>query len=232
MELSPRVNADNPEPRVAVALVVDVSQSMGIDNAIGQLNAGLRKFADYISTDEVAKKRVEVTLITFGGTVQVVSPFAEGVFFEPPVLQEQGNTPIASAMSTALDAVRKRKEEYKANGLEYYRPWIVVMSDGAPTDSPAEIERVVAELTEAQRRKGVTVFPMGVGDDADLTFLSRLSTARPAVSLPSIASFSAFFQWLSASLSAVSRSASKGADDAALATTEQVALPNPGWLVA
>ncbi|GGN73396.1 hypothetical protein GCM10010112_42650 [Actinoplanes lobatus] len=226
----PRINEENPEPRVACVLLLDVSASMSGDR-INELNEGLRLFATDIKEDRLARKRTEILVVTFGGTSQVAAPFEEAQHFVAPHLTASGGTPVASAIQLGLSEINQQKQAYKNAGVEYYRPWMIVMSDGAPTDYPAELQAAVDELRSEQQRRAVTVFPIGVGGDADLNFLSSLSTERPAVSLRSVTSFSDFFKWLSASMSQVSMSDTQVAGDQSLATSSaQVALPSPsGW---
>lgn len=226
----PRINEENPEPRVACALLLDVSESMR-GQAIDELNEGLRLFAADIKEDRLARKRTEVLVVTFGGTAKVAAPFEEAQDFVPPQLTATGGTPVAAALRLGLAEVGQQKQAYKSAGVEYFRPWLIVMSDGAPTDHPDDLRQAVGELRDEQARRAVTVFPIGVGEHADLAFLSTLSTERAAVSMRDVRSFGEFFKWLSASMSQVSVSETQVSSDAGLATASaQVALPSPaGW---
>jgi uncharacterized protein YegL len=197
---------------------------------INQLNLGLERLAEDIKENPLARKRTELSVVTFGGRVDVVTPFQEAQFSIAPRLTAGGGTPLGHAISVALDQLAQQKSAYKANGLEYFRPWIIVMSDGSPTDNT---KNAVRDLQELQSRRGVTVFPIGVGDQADISFLSTLSTERPAVSLRDVTSFSEFFLWLSASLGQVSTSNTQVSSDTGLQSSAQVALPSPeGWMKA
>jgi uncharacterized protein YegL len=233
----PRVNTDNPDPRVACILLLDTSASMN-GSAITELNRGLQVFATDILEDPLARKRAEIMVVAFGGTVRPDPSFVEAQEFQAPTLTAGGGTPMAEAIIIALDALEAQKSVYKQAGIEYYRPWLVVMTDGAPTDGVQTINEALARLESAERRKAVTVFPIGVGDMADMGFLSRLSSERPAAALRDVQSFSTFFSWLSKSMSAVSLSGAHGSSDAQAAmrndTIGQTPLPDPtgptGWM--
>ena len=69
--------ADNPEPRCAVVLLLDTSGSMH-GQPISELNAGLKEFENALKSDRLASLRVEVAVVTFGGSVKVLGSGSEG----------------------------------------------------------------------------------------------------------------------------------------------------------
>src|SRR5579863_5595966 len=133
--------ADNPEPRCPCVLLLDTSGSMQ-GTPIKELNDGIRTFKQELLGDPLATKRVEVALITFG-PVSLESDFQTVPNFYPPQLTANGDTPMGSAITMGIELVTRRKQEYKRAGISYYKPWIILITDGAPTDTWADAARQV-----------------------------------------------------------------------------------------
>jgi len=206
---------DNPEPRCPVVLILDRSASMHGEK-ITQLNDGLQAFSKSVKNDELASLRIEIAIVTFGpvrvmdvreGTNEEIPADTELAFviagdFVPPVLTAMGGTPMGEAVDLALDLLRDRKDIYKANGIDYFRLWIFLITDGFPTDGTRwkdAAERVMQE----EERKGLVFFGIGV-EHADMKKLAKFSNQRPPAKLQGLA-FGELFQWLSKSVTAVAQ---------------------------
>lgn len=190
--------ADNPEPRCPCVLLLDVSGSMS-GQPIAELNAGLVTFKDELAADALAMKRVEVAIVTFGPT-KVELPFTSATNFYPPNLASQGDTPMGGAIMQALELVRDRKNEYRQNGISYYRPWVFLITDGGPTDA---WKAAADAVREGETGKQFAFFAIGV-KGANMEVLQQISTREP-LSLDGL-KFRQLFSWLSSSLRSVSRS--------------------------
>jgi uncharacterized protein YegL len=191
--------ASNPEPRCPCVLLLDVSGSMG-GAPLNELNAGLAVFKDELAADALAMKRVEVAMVTFGPT-KIEMPFTSASTFYPPTLSAQGDTPMGSAIMQALDLVKERKSEYRANGISYYRPWVFLITDGGPTDA---WKAAADAVREGEASKQFAFFAIGV-KGANMDVLKQISSAREPLSLEGL-KFRELFSWLSNSLRSVSRS--------------------------
>lgn len=208
--------ADNPEPRCPCILLLDTSGSMG-GARVDALNEGIKVFKEELNQDDLAKKRVEVAIISFNSSVNVVQDFVTADQFEPTELTAEGLTQMGAAIEKALDMISHRKSLYRNNGITYYRPWVLLITDGAPTDSDAVINRVKARIKDEETKKSLAMFAVGV-ENADMTKLSEIVVRSP-LKLKGLY-FRELFCWLSNSMERVSQSR----------PGEQVPLlPPSGW---
>ncbi|NCJ06048.1 VWA domain-containing protein [Synechococcales cyanobacterium C] len=207
---------DNPENRCPVILLVDTSGSMA-GQPIEALNSGLSAFKDAVLKDEQAALRVDVAIVSFG-PVQLEQDFVTVDQFTPPSLQAYGLTPMGEAIEFALDLLETRKQTYRSNGIQYYRPWVFLITDGAPNpDSPWQ--QASQRLQDAETQRKLSFFAVGV-QGADMNTLRQISPSeRPPLLLKGL-DFQSMFLWLSDSMVRVSSSTVGG---------DMVALPPVGW---
>ncbi len=207
--------AVNSEPRCPCLLLLDTSGSMR-GKPVDELNAGIRQFKDELLADEMAQKRVEIAIVSFG-PVQILTQFQTPDVFEPPTLSASGDTPIGSAIETGLTLLDQRKQAYRNNGVSFYRPWIFLITDGGPTDY---WQGAAEKVKQGEAGNHFSFFAVGV-EGARIDILSQITTRQP-LKLQELR-FRDLFKWLSNSLGAVSKST--------LGT--QVPLDNPaapgGW---
>ena len=137
---------DNPIKRLPVCLCLDISASMISNDNINQLNKGIALFYKSTEEDEITANTIEIAVVTFGEfppAAKSVCDFSKVDIQQTlPVLNASGYTPLGEGVNLALDLIDKRKDRYRKEGIDYFRPWLIIMSDGAPEGhSPAELVR-------------------------------------------------------------------------------------------
>jgi uncharacterized protein YegL len=207
--------ADNPDPRAPCLLLLDTSASMA-GAPLRALNDGLRAFKDDLMNDDLARRRVEVALVGFGsGGVSTIQDFTTVEEWEPDPLVAGGSTPMGEALQCGIDLLKSRKDLYKRAGLQYFRPWMFLITDGEPTD---RWEEAAQQARREDAQKGLVFFTVGV-EQANMERLAAIAPqGRPPLKLKGLM-FAELFLWLSQSQQRVSHSR----------VGEQLELPPVGW---
>jgi len=113
-----------------VILMLDVSGSMD-GEPIGTLNMSVGKMLESFSKDESVVAEIKVAVVTFGGDAKLLHPLTKASELRWTDMHAMGGTPLGAAISI-VQALVEDKEQIPSNA---YRPAIVLVSDGAPTDS-------------------------------------------------------------------------------------------------
>lgn len=188
---------ENQENRCPVIFLLDTSGSMQ-GEPIKALNEGIKTFKQDVLKDTQAMLSVEVSIIAFGTEVKQIQDFVTIENFEPTPLTANGTTPMGAAINLALDVLERRKEVYKSNGIPYYRPWVFLITDGAPTDA---WQNAAQSLKQAELENRLLFFSVAV-KGANMEILKQISL-RPPVLLNGL-DFRDLFMWLSSSMKRVS----------------------------
>ena len=191
----------NTATRVPVVLCLDVSGSMY--NCIGDLNRGVAAFYEAVRNDEVARDSCEIAIVTFASYVNVAEDFELVAHKQDPSFSANGGTDMTGGVAKALELLEARKQQYKDNGVEYYQPWLVIMSDGEPNDM-ASVKELQQRTRQMEDDKKLTVFGVFIGNDSGKETLAGFSK-RGAMSLKGN-NFKDFFEWLGRSVSIVGQS--------------------------
>jgi len=193
----------NPTNRVPIALCLDVSGSMSGD-PINELNGGVRLFFDALRADPIANASAEIALVAFNDQSQLIVDF-QGLdrLGQPPTLTADGSTDLGGGVNMALDCLDTRKREYQSAGIDYFQPWLVLMTDGAPTT--ATHQQAAPRVCQLEGQGKLVVFPIGIGGGADMAVLAQFSKKKSPLRLQGL-NFRQFFEWLSRSVVRVSQS--------------------------
>lgn len=201
----------NFQQKCLCVLLLDVSGSMADPDKkprpIDELNKGIKIFHEQISEDNISSKRLEISVISFNHNVTCEQEPSLVANFEMPTLNASGMTNMADAINMAMTKVEQRKTWYKKTGQPYYRPWIILITDGEP-DAGQDIISVAKKLQEGKNEKQFVFFAVGV-EGADMNVLKKISPHKEGKLSPRKLDglkFAEFFEWLSSSFAETSRS--------------------------
>lgn len=203
--------SENPNQRTPCVLILDTSGSMQAATAnggtrIGALNEGIKLLEQSLKDDSTALVRVQLAIVTVGGPqndADLMMDWTDATHFQAFTLKADGSTPLGRGLRIGLQLVEQIKSDLKSSGISYTRPWMMVITDGEPTDNTEEWSKAVMECKDAESNRKVEIFTIGV-EGANMSKISELSS-KPPLQLEGV-KFKELFVWLSASLSAASRS--------------------------
>ena len=185
--------------RLPVYLLLDTSGSM-CGEPIEAVKNGVQTLVSALRQDPYALETAHLSVITFSNKAQQVVPLSELPQFQLPNIQASGGTSMGEAL--ALVAQRRDAEVVKSTTEVKgdWKPLVFLMTDGEPTDN---FDRGV---TEFQKRKWGMVIACAAGPSANTEKLKKLTESVVQLDVADSAAFKAFFKWVSASVSASSKS--------------------------
>lgn len=222
---------DNPDAHVPVCLCLDTSGSMltttggtptgetvvvdgkrynvvkGGKTRLETLQKGIELFYDAIYEDENARYAAEISIVTFDDTANVLTDFSRVEYNDVretvPTLTTHNLTSLGAGVNLALDRLEKRKKEYKDKGVDYYQPWLIIMTDGEDNGSKAELDRARTRIQKLVSEKKLSVFPFIIGTDEGKDTLASLSPIQTPMKIE-ITQIKGLFTWLGKSIAEVS----------------------------
>jgi uncharacterized protein YegL len=195
------VSSARPLP---VLVLADVSGSMAEGGKIASLNHAMREMLASFRSEDDFRAQIHMGVITFGGAAQVHTALAPATNITWTDMTAAGNTPLGDAIVQA----RSILEDRTLIPSRAYRPTLVLVSDGQPTDGQAW-ETALADLLASERGSKAQRLAIGIGDDADQSVLRRfLGSPEAKVHIAREArQVREFFQFVTMSVTSRSRSA-------------------------
>jgi uncharacterized protein YegL len=193
-----------------VFLLVDTSGSMN-GSKIDTVNVALKEMLQVLSNLEGTKGQIKLSIITFGGKVEVVQPLenVEDISLSP--LVAKGPTPMGGAIEKVIEMI----EDKAIVPSRSYTPTVVLISDGLPNDCPRSIHTSdtkkedylawdpINKFHHTERTKKSSNLALGVGQDADFDMLKAFINKEsvPVIKAKDAATIAKFFKWVTISVS-------------------------------
>lgn len=151
-----------------VVLLLDVSYSMQGEK-MDKLNAAVKEMIKDFANAEKNEIEILVSVITFGSEVLLHTPYTSAKDIEWKDLQVTGMTPMGNAFAMAKAMI----EDKETTPSTAYRPTLVLVSDGAPTD---DWEQPLRKLVNEGRSQKCDRMAMAIGSEASNVVLNEFIT--------------------------------------------------------
>ena len=148
-----------------VVLLLDVSTSMS-GAKICELNTAVKEMIRDFASAEKHEIDILVSVITFGAEVLLHTPYTSAKDIEWQDLEVSGTTPMGTAFAMAKAMI----EDKEVTVSRAYRPTIVLVSDGAPTDSWQQPLRALVNEGRSQKCDRMA---MAIGSEASNSVLNE-----------------------------------------------------------
>ena len=186
-DLKPGDFAKTTKKRLPICFCLDTSGSMVAPTESGktrmeELNAAFSKFITAMKSNEDVASSADIAVITFGGHAKIFQNFAPLSTIEATTINvnPRSLTPMGEAIQVALKLLEIRKQGYRDKGIKYFQPWLVVLTDGEPEGDGAieNMTKAIAQTIQLEQANKLVVFNIGIGNDANLEVLKKLSVKR------------------------------------------------------
>jgi len=186
--------------RLPVYLVVDCSSSMR-GEPIDAVKEGIRMLVSNLRRDPQALETVHLSVLTFATTVTQVVPLIDLSEFQVPELKAGGRTAMGDALSVLSESAKREVIKSTPEQKGDWRPLAFIMTDGRPTGS------IKKGLDDFHSIKWGMVVCCATGKISNTATLKKISP-ECVIQLEAAdsKSLSAFFKWVSDSISTSSKS--------------------------
>ena len=196
--------------KLPVCLILDTSGSMaerikssrGMVVKIDELNHNIDTLLQTIKNDPNASIMSDICMIACGGEQpSVINGYTNVEKIQFRHVIPDGRTPLGASVELALNLLNKRREYYRNNSIEHYKPILMIMSDGQPTEPDYVVYDAAQKCTDAVNNEGLKVLPIGIGTSARLDILDMFSPKVKAKCIDNMDVFVKLFEMLSRSMS-------------------------------
>ncbi|MDX2505890.1 MAG: VWA domain-containing protein [Gammaproteobacteria bacterium] len=202
--------------RLPVYLLIDTSGSM-YGEPIESVKNGLQSLLSSLRQDPYALETAFLSVIEFNTQANQLVPLTDLVNFQIPELKPTGVTALGEALALLADKITTEVKKTTMDEKGDWRPLIFIFSDGGATD---DLQKGINALKQV--KTGIVV-ACAAGQGAMEDELRKITESVVKLDNADSKAISAFFQWVSASISTNSQKVETGENE----VSELAELPPP-----
>ena len=159
-------------------LCLDASASME-GSPIESVNRQLPVLRSSIGEDPAIAEVIRLGVVTFSDVAHTVLSLCDLSMVEAvPAVVAQGRTSYAAAFDHLRTVIEGDYHASRAGGDRWYRPAVLFISDGRPTDDPQRWMAAHQRLVDPTWKRHPNILAFGFGD-ADPAVLRTVSESKP-----------------------------------------------------
>lgn len=159
-------------------ICLDVSASMA-GAPIESVNQQMPLLRASVGEDPAVAEVIRLGIVTFSDVARSVLPLCDLSLVEAvPEVSAQGRTSYAAVFDHLRQVIEDDYAKSRAGGDRWYRPAVIFISDGRPTDDPERWRAALGRLLDAGWKRRPNILAFGFGE-ADSEVLAEVTSGRP-----------------------------------------------------
>lgn len=159
-------------------ICLDVSASMSGD-PIDSVNRQMPLLRASVGEDPAVAEVIRLGIVTFSDVARSVLPLCDLSLVEAvPEVSAQGRTSYAAVFDHLRQVIEDDYLKSRASGDRWYRPAVIFISDGRPTDDTERWRAALGRLTDPTWKRRPNVLAFGFGD-AEPAVLAEVTSSKP-----------------------------------------------------
>ena len=189
-------NAPKPDLQARMLLIFLLDTSIGAAAYFNHLIINLSLFIMDVNADSIAKDLFDMAIIRFSDSIDVLEDLPDVTDPEAAQLLTGGDASYSAPIRAALSMI----EEYSGTYINSYKPWVIMITTGEPTDDITAVSQELKNIQSADKARFMTLGVL----DYDSTKLKMLTDV---VFRQKGTDFTSFFEWLSNCIKVIVRTA-------------------------
>ncbi len=159
-------------------ICLDVSASMA-GAPIQSVNEQMPLLRASVGEDPAVAEVIRLGIVTFSDVARSVLPLCDLSLVEAvPEVSAQGRTSYAAVFDHLRQVIEDDYQKSRAAGDRWYRPAVIFVSDGRPTDDPERWRAALERLTDPAWKRRPNILAFGFGE-ADSEILAAVTSHLP-----------------------------------------------------